>query len=114
MIDSAAVVPGWPCIADAGRRTDDRNSASGTAGGHTWHARSASPGSGGDPAPRGAVSRVRGSWIRSSRPGRVHLVLLVADHDDETLALTGGERERRRAVRGGEAHQRDAVAADRA
>src|SRR5205823_12995946 len=30
MAGSAAVVPGWPWIADAGRRTPDRHSASGT------------------------------------------------------------------------------------
>src|SRR4051794_8764302 len=52
--------------------------------------------------------------LRSAhRPLGRHLVLLVADDDDEPLPLAGGERERRLAVLGGEADQRDARAAQR-
>jgi hypothetical protein len=55
MVGSAATVPGWPWIADAGGRTLDRNSASGTGRSNGWR-----------PAPRGAVSRVWWSWNQPS------------------------------------------------
>src|SRR5204863_985070 len=63
-------VPGWPSIADAGRRTLDRNSASGTGRSGGWCT-----------APRGAVSRVRGSRNRRSRAAFARDRRVVADRE---------------------------------
>src|SRR5437867_12986773 len=68
MAGSAAVVPGWPWIADAGGRTPDRHSASGTG-----RSRRVAPGA----ARRGQA----GAWVARSaletggpleRPGAQH------------------------------------------
>jgi hypothetical protein len=59
MIDSAAAVPGCAWAMDAGRRTAKCT---------VLAARATS--AGGDPAPRSAYGRVRGSWNQSSGRGR--------------------------------------------
>src|SRR3954469_17483252 len=65
MIDSAAVVPGWPCIADAGRRTHDRNSASGTGRSGGWRSGAAR---GGQPGARVVESVIYGVVFVAAAP----------------------------------------------
>src|SRR3954468_5501193 len=67
MVGSAAVVPGWPWTADAGRRTRDRNSGGATGRSSGWRSGAARRGQ--------AAARVADPVIPS---GRQRLELLGA------------------------------------